>query len=187
MSKNEAIVAVFTGHSEAEAAIRKLAGSGIDMSHFSIVGKSYHSDEKVVGFYNTGDRVMFWGKNGAIWGGLWSLFLGGLMITVPVVGPVMVLGHLAAMVFAAIEGAVVVGGLSALGAAIYSIGIPEDSVIEYEEALKTDGFLIVAHGPTEEMQRARTSLDTMNPARIDLHHDVKDMAPPPAAHVTHAF
>jgi hypothetical protein len=33
------------------------------------------------------------------------------------------------MVFLAIEGAVVVGGLSAFGAALFSLGIPKDSVI----------------------------------------------------------
>ena len=185
MTKNHAVVAVFSDHHGAEAAIRKLAGGALDMKHFSIVGKGYHTEEKVVGFYNTGDRVKFWGPNGAFWGGLWSLFFGGILMTVPVVGPVVVLGHLAAMVFATIEGAVVVGGLSALGAAIFSLGIPKDSVIEYEEALKADGFLIVAHGPVEEMTRARTILEEMKPMQIDMHEDVKDMPAPPPDHAPH--
>jgi hypothetical protein len=185
MTKHNAIVAVFTGHQAAEAAIRKLSEGGLDIKHFSIVGKGYHTEETVVGFYNTGDRVRFWGRNGAFWGGLWSLFFGGILMTVPVVGPVIVLGHLAAMVFAVVEGAVVVGGLSALGAAIFSLGIPKDSVIRYEEALKADGFLLVAHGPVEEMDRAKTILEAMEPTHLDLHQDVKDMAEPPADHTAH--
>jgi hypothetical protein len=180
MTKNNAIVAVFTHHPEAEAAVRKLAGEGFDMKHFSIVGKGYHTEEKVIGFYNAGDRIKFWGKNGAIWGGLWSLFFGGLMLTVPLVGPVMVLGHLAGMVFAAVEGAVLVGGLGALGAALFSIGIPEDSVIQYENALKADAFLVVAHGPAEEMDRAKAILKASGPTRLDLHQDVPE--PTPLAH-----
>lgn len=182
MTKNDAVVAVFSDHNGAEAAIRKLAGGGLDMKHFSIVGKGYHTEETVIGFYNTGDRIKFWGQNGAVWGGLWGLFFGGILMTVSPIGPVMVLGHLAAMVFAAIEGAVIFGGLSALGAAMFSIGIPKDSVIQYEQALKADGFLIVAHGPVEEMARAKSMLETMNPIDIDLHRDVKDMAKPPADH-----
>lgn len=185
MTKNDAVVAVFTDHRGAEAAIRKLAESGLEMKHFSIVGKGYHSEEKVVGFYNTGDRVKFWGQNGAMWGGLWSLFFGGVFMTIPTVGPVMVLGHLAAMVFAAVEGAVVVGGLSALGAAIFSLGIPRDSVIQYEDALKADGFLLVAHGPVEEMARAKTILTTLEPARLDLYQDVEDMPKLPEDHSAH--
>ncbi len=186
MTKNSAIVAVFTDHRTAESAVRKLAEGGLDIQHFSIVGKGYHSEEKVVGFYNAGDRIMFWGQNGAMWGGLWGLFFGGILMTVPVVGSVVVLGHLAAMVFAVVEGAVVVGGLSAVGAAIYGLGIPKDSVIAYETALKADGFLIVAHGSVNEMARAKTILEAMHPARLDLHEGVKDMAKPPVAHTAHA-
>ncbi len=172
-AQQNAIVAVFARHQDAEAAVRKLASSGFDMTHFSIVGQGFHSEEKVIGFYNMGDRIKFWGKNGAFWGGLWSLFFGGIFLTIPMVGPVMVLGHLAAMVVAAVEGALLVGGLSALGAALFSIGIPEDSVIEYEQAVKTDGFLVVAHGSADEMARSKTILQASNPTRIDLHENVK--------------
>lgn len=188
MSTNDAVVAVFPDHHAAEAAIRKLAEAGLPMRHFSIIGKGYHSESNVVGFYNTGDRIKFWGKTGAVWGGLWGLFFGGISMTVPVIGPVMVLGHLAAMVFAAIEGAIVVAGLSALGAAIASIGIPKDSVIEYEEALKSDGFLLVGHGLIDEMARAKVILEMMDPVRLDMHEDVKEMKEmtrPPANHSDH--
>jgi len=174
--QSNAVVAVFKRHQDAEDAIRKLAGGGFDMTHFSIVGQGFHSEEKVVGFYNIGDRIKFWGKNGAFWGGLWSLFFGGIFLTIPVIGPVMVLGHLAAMVVAAVEGAILVGGLSALGAALYSIGIPKDSVIQYEEAVKTDGFLVVGHGSTDEMSKARAILEASNPTRVDLHEDLKAQA-----------
>ncbi len=171
-----AVVAVYARHQDAEDAVRKLASGGFDMTHFSIVGQGFHSEEKVVGFYNTGDRISFWGRNGAFWGALWSLFFGGVFLTIPVIGPVMVLGHLAAMVVAAVEGAVVVGGLSALGAALYSIGIPKDSVLQYEQAVKADGFLVVAHGSAEEMARARAILEQSNPTHIDLHEDLKSQA-----------
>ena len=127
MTETNAVIAVFDSHLEAEAAIRKLATSGIDMTHLSIVGKGYHTDEVVTGFYNSGDRIRFWGQNGAIWGGLWGWMFGGVFVTLPVIGSVVVLGYLAGMVIAAIEGAVVVGGLSALGAALYGSGIPKDS------------------------------------------------------------
>lgn len=174
--QHDAVVAVFSHHQDAEDAVRKLAGSGFDMTHFSIVGQGFHSEEAVVGFYNVGDRIKFWGKKGAFWGSLWSLFFGGIFLTIPVIGPVMVLGHLAAIVVAAVEGAIVVGGLSALGAALYSIGIPKDTVIQYEQALKTDGFLVVAHGGKDEMARSKAILESSNPASIDLHENVKPQA-----------
>lgn len=181
MSQNDALVAVYEQHDAAEAAIRKVAESGLDMKHFSIVGKGYHTDEHVVGFYSAGDRVRFWGTRGAYWGGLWGLLFGGLMLTIPVVGPVVVLGPLAALVFTAIssavEGAVVLGGLGALGAALFSINIPHHSVLQYETALKADKFLIVAHGPQGEVERAKTLLQTTGPVQVDVHANAPAMAP----------
>ena len=120
-----------------------------------------------------GDRIKFWGKRGAFWGGFWGLFLGGLFMTIPVVGHVVVLGYLATILIAGIENAVLVGGLSALGAALYSIGIPKDSVIQYETALKADSFLVMAHGTAEEIARAKAILGTVNPSRLDVHAGVK--------------
>jgi len=133
------------------------------------VGKGFHTDEKVVGFYNAGDRIKFWGSQGAFWGGFWGLFFGGVFVTLPVVGPVIALGYVAAIIISAVESAVLVGGLSALGAALYSIGIPKNSVIQYEADLKADGFLVMAHGSAEDVARAKAVLDTTNPKRIDTH------------------
>jgi hypothetical protein len=50
-------VAVYDTHSDAEKAIRTLAKSGFDMQKLSIVGRDYATEEGVVGYYNTGDRM----------------------------------------------------------------------------------------------------------------------------------
>jgi hypothetical protein len=169
MQHPDSVIAVYEDHAAAEAAIKQLTAAGFAMQDLSVVGKGFHTEEKVVGFYNLGDRVKFWGTRGAFWGGFWGLFLGGLFITVPVVGHVVVLGYLAAVVVAGVENAIVVGGLSALGAALYSLGIPKDSVIQYENALKADGFLVMVHGGDGEIARARTVLGTTAASRVDVH------------------
>ena len=143
MEKTDTVIAVFADHNSAEAAVKKLAAAGFEMKNLSVVGKGYQTDEKVVGFYNEGDRIKFWGTRGAFWGGLWGMFFGGLFLTIPVVGHVIVLGYLASMAIYGIGNAIVVGGLSALGAALYGIGIPKDSVIQYETAVKADSFLVM--------------------------------------------
>ena len=51
-----------------------------------------------------------------------------------------------------------VGGVNALGAALYSIGIPKDSVLQYETTVKADGFLVMAHGTAAEIARAKAIL-----------------------------
>jgi hypothetical protein len=172
MAETNTVVAVFPDHQATDSAVKKLAEAGFDIKHLSVIGKGYHTDEKVEGFYNAGDRVKFWGKWGAFWGGLWGWLVGSLFITVPGVGGVVVLGYLAAIVISAIEGAIVVGGLSALGAALYSIGIPKNSVIAYESALKADQFLVVVRGTAEEAARAKAILETLKPSSVDMHESV---------------
>jgi len=169
MGKTNSVVAVFDDHLLAENAVKKLTEAGFEMQNISVVGKGYQTEEKVVGFYNSGDRIKFWGARGAFWGGLWGMFFGGLFLTIPVFGHVVVLGYLATMVIAGLENAIMVGGLSALGAALYGIGIPKDSVIKYETALKADSFLVMAHGTAEEMARAKDVLGTANPSSLDHH------------------
>jgi hypothetical protein len=177
MEKTDTVIAVFADHNAAETAVKKLTAVGFEMKNLSIVGQGYHTDEKVVGFYNAGDRIKFWGTRGAFWGGLWGLFLGGLFMSIPVVGHVVVLGYLAATVISAIETAVMVGGLSALGAALYSIGVPKNSVIQYEAAVKADGFLVMAHGGAEDITRAKAILGTANPSRLNVHAGAKAVEP----------
>ena len=177
METTDTVIAVFSDHNTAEAAVKKLTAGGFEMKNLSVVGKGYHSEEKVVGFYSAGDRIRFWGGRGAFWGGLWGLFFGGLFMAIPVVGHVIVLGYLAAVAVSAVESAVLVGGLSALGAALYSIGVPKDSVISYEVAVKADGFLVMAHGTAAEMARAKAILGTANPSRLDLHQSMKTAEP----------
>jgi hypothetical protein len=169
MENHETAVAVFPTHDAAEKAVKSLTAAGFEIKNLSIVGKGYHSDEKVVGFYNMGDRIKFWGSRGAFWGGFWGLFFGGIFMTIPLVGHVVVLGYLATVVVAGLENAVVVGGLSALGAALYGLGIPKDSVLQYETDLKADSFLVMARGQPAEVERAKTLLAASNPSRLDVH------------------
>jgi hypothetical protein len=151
-------VAVYDSHSDAEQAIRTLAKSGFDMQKLSIVGKDYSTQEGVVGYYNAGDRMMAWGKSGAFWGGLWGMLFGSALFVIPGIGPLFAAGPLVAWIVAALEGATVVGGMSALGAGLFSIGIPKDSVLSYETQIKAGKFVVIAHGTREEVEKGRTVL-----------------------------
>ena len=105
MTTNQSIIAIYLSHNVAEDAVKELQKSGFDMKKLSIVGKDFHSEEQVRGFYNTGDRVKFWGKLGAFWGCLWGFFFGSLFMFMPVIGHIIVLGPLAGAIAAAVEGA----------------------------------------------------------------------------------
>ena len=170
MSNKNSCITIFKTHQEAEQAIMELEHAGFDMKKLSILGKDYHAEENVVGYYNAGDRMKVWGKWGAFWGGMWGLLFGSAMFFVPGVGHIVALGPVGGWVLGAIETAVVVSGLSALGAGLYSVGIPKDSVIRYETAVKADKFLVIAHGTKEDVDKAKEVLDTTGPVEANVHY-----------------
>jgi hypothetical protein len=165
----DAVLALYRTRPEAEAAIKALQRASFNMTKLSIVGRDYHTEQDVVGYYNTDDRVRFWGKLGAFWGGLTGVLFGSAFLFIPVVGHLIVLGPLVSWIANGLAGAAVGGGLSAFGAALYSIGIPKDSILTYETALKADRFLLIAHGTATEVQEAREILAGTSPERLDVH------------------
>ncbi len=169
MSTQNSVVAVYRTHAEADQAVKELQSGGFDMRKLSIVGKGYHTDEHAVGYYNTGDRMKYWGKVGAFWGGFWGLLFGSAFFMIPGLGPVLAAGPVVAWIVAGLEGAVEVGALGALGAGLYSIGIPKDSVVKYEAALKTDQFLLIANGTAAEVAKAKEIIDSTHPAMCSTH------------------
>jgi hypothetical protein len=155
---NAAAVAVYPDHAEAETAVKALQHGGIDMHKLSIIGSDYHSEEDVVGYYNNGDRMLAWGRNGAFWGGIWGLFFGAAFFVIPGIGPLVAAGPLVLAIVSALEGAVLVGGISAIGAGLIGLGVPRNSVLQYDTALKAGKFIVIAHGSREDAERAKAIL-----------------------------
>ena len=169
MPKTNSVVAVYDSHEKAEEAIRELQKDGFDMQKLSIVGKDYHTEEHAVGYYNAGDRMLYWGKAGAFWGGFWGLLLGSGFFWVPGIGQLLVAGPLVMWIVGALEEAVVVGGMGALGAALFSIGIPKNSIVQYETEVKNGKLLLVAHGTADEVERAKNLLDQSRAKATTIH------------------
>jgi uncharacterized membrane protein len=179
MTKTDIAVAVYDLHTQAETAVKALQRAGFDMKKISIIGKDYETEEHVVGFLNAGDRAKVFGKWGAFWGGLMGILFGSALMFVPVVGHVIVLGPLAATLFGGLEGAVLVGGISALAGALMAVGIPKDSVLRYETALKANKFMLIVHGDAQEIKRAHELVKTSGLSSFD-HHHAQDEVPSPA-------
>jgi len=179
MNNINAVVAVYGSHNEAEVAVKELLRARFDMRQLSIVGRDFHTEESVVGYYNIGDRMKQWGKQGAFWGGIWGLLFGSAFFLVPGFGPFLVAGPLVAWIVGALEGSLVVGGLSAIGAGLYGLGIPKDSILSYETALQVGKFVLVIHGSAKDAARARVILTGTAPESVESH----DIPP----HVAQAF
>jgi len=158
MNQDDIAGGIYSTHQKAEDAIKSLQHDGFDMRKLSIIGKDYRSEENVVGYLNTGERVKFFGKWGAFWGGLAGILFGAAFVAVPVLGNVVLLGPIASTILGGLQGAIFGGGVSAIAGVLMSIGIPRDSVVRYDTALKADRFLLIVHGTDEEISRARDLL-----------------------------
>jgi hypothetical protein len=167
-SERNATVAIYRRHDDAERGIKTLEHAGMKMKNLSIVGKGYHSEEQVVGYYNLGDRMKHWGKTGAFWGSLWGFLFGGLFL-IPGLGPVLAAGWIVSALVGILGGAALGGGVGLFAGALSGNGIPNDSVVRYESALKADKFLVIMHGTRDEVTRAKEILASTTPEHLDTH------------------
>lgn len=146
---------VYDTREQAEQAIQTLDRGGVALSSLSLIGKGCHSEEQPVGFYTLGDKVKAWGAKGAFWGGIWGLLLAPAVFFLPGIGVVALAGPVVLALVGVLEGAAVVGGLSALGAALSQLGLSKALVLKYETALKVDKYLLLVHGSAEVQAKAR--------------------------------
>jgi len=63
------------------------------------------------------------------------------------------------------------------------VGIPKDSILQYETALKTDKFLLIAHGSPKEVAQAREIIGNTSAEAFEQHHPAPSCAEERAAAV----
>ncbi len=173
--KNSCVV-VYDSHEQAEKAIGDLTAAGFDTSKISVLGPGLHPGEKVMGYYDAGNRVKTWGLEGGFWGALLGLLGGAGLFWIPAFGPLMVSGPIASAIVGAVEGFAVVGGLSALGAALVSIAVPPERAEQYEADLKSGKYLLVLHGSPEEVADAARILGRDPACQVETHLAASDTA-----------
>jgi hypothetical protein len=150
----DGLISIYNNHEDVEEAFRKLQSFGFDIKKLSIIGRGFHGEKDLAGFYNMGDEVKYWGKLGIFWGGIWGLLFGSALVLIPGFGPVAVAGFFTTSLIGAVEGAAAVGVMSALSAAFFDVGIPKDKIMNYEAAIKNGKYLMIAHGTYAEVEKA---------------------------------
>jgi hypothetical protein len=167
--EKSALVATCNSHREAEQAVKELQKAGFNMKKLSLIGKDYHSEEQVVGYYTAGDSMKHFGKFGAFWGGIFGMVAGSAFFFIPGIGPLMVAGSLVTTLIGGLEGAALGGGIGILMGALASLDIPKESIVKYETALKADKYLLIAHGSPKEIDQAKKTLSGKSGIKVDVH------------------
>ena len=168
---DQAVVASYQSHTDAELAVRRLAGSGLPINQISIVGRNFESHEDVQGFYRPADAALDGAGQGAWFGGLFGLMLGAMgFFVMPAVGAIMVMGPLSGMIAGAIGGA----GVGALINGLVASGIPKEQALKYQERLQAGEFLVVVHGSAEMTARAHEVLGSTGQTYLETHKPESD-------------
>ncbi|HVN79724.1 MAG TPA: permease [Terriglobia bacterium] len=160
MFKRNTLVVVYDGLQGAAEAVTSLLRSEFDMRKVSVVGKDLHTEEQVVGYYRVGDQMKCWSETGNSWGNIWKVLAGWAFFVIPGLGSILVAGPLEGWILQGLQDAAVVGGLSALGAALYGMEIPKENVRGYESAVKDDKILLIVYGVDGEVARAGDIIKT---------------------------
>jgi len=142
MGEHNAVVAISNTHAEAEAAMRELTHAGFHIKKLSVVGQDYRPAKHVEDYSNTADCMKYG-----------STAISGI-------GPVLIAGPLLGWVLGALEEPVRAGGITAIGTALNNMGIPKDSVLSYETALRFSKFILLVHGTAEEVAHAQNIMQT---------------------------
>jgi len=153
------VIAVCDTHDAAQAVVAALNSAGWDMGKVSLVGAGTDAPGQVHGFFTIGDRVKAWASTGSLWGAGWGLLLGAAIVVMPPVGVVVAAGPIVAVLLAVLEGAAVVGGVSAIAAALTEMGMSAEHAAQHEADVRADRFLVIVHGTPDEVARARAIAD----------------------------
>ena len=137
---SKVVVAAYDRVEDAQAAIDELIRHGFDRANIGLAVHHPHAEpvtEDVSGEEGAGF--------GAVVGGLTGLVAGLVAITIPGIGPIVAAGPLAAVLGGATGAAIgaaagaVTGGITA---SLIDLGVPEDEVDYYTEAVRRGGALV---------------------------------------------
>jgi hypothetical protein len=139
------------------------------MMRLSFLGRDYRARDKLIGRYQSSDHTKYWENLSTFGDGIWGLLSSIALFHIPETGPFLAGGPIAGAIIGALEGTPAVRGLSAVGSGLHIIGIPRDSILKYERAIKGDKYLIIAQGVAEEIASVKAIIKNNGAAKFDLH------------------
>jgi len=167
------VVGIYDTIEQAEEAVHKLDHQGFPTKHISIVTQNLASTKRTHGFITPEDDLTKRGTVAGAWiGGLCSLLVGVAFLWIPGVGPLLVAGRLAALLFAGVEGALAGAATGGLLGALANWGIAEEHILEYERHLQGGKYLVIAYGTAEEVEHAHAILQGTAAGALHVHAGV---------------
>jgi hypothetical protein len=169
MADRHLCVAIYTTHDQADEALSRLRAEGFGMESVSFVGREYWKE--MIGSRNAGERFVHRGANGPFWERLWSILPGWGVFWFFENGPALVAGPLVRTIVATQEEGGGDSRQSRFASGLSNIGIPKESIAEYEKALMKNHVLVFILGALGEIDRAQDILNKTKSINHTIHHN----------------
>lgn len=156
MAKTQRAVGVFQTHTQAERALSKLRGVGIDMANVSILVR--REDTVEPGVQAPTEETMSNGATagaalGGIAGGVAGLALGLGSAVVAGVGTILTAGTIGTAIFTALGGGTLGAAAGGVTGALVGLGIPEEQAETYAQTVKDGCCLMVVEGSSAVLRK----------------------------------
>jgi hypothetical protein len=154
MSKKSTCVLLYSNHKNLEQDVSTLQNRSFDMKAVSIVGKVEQHKTHATGLYITAGQIRYQGNQDSFWNGLWLRLNGAGFFLLPDLGVLLAAGPIAHLLTKEYAGIDVGSGLSVLGQAFFGIGIPIDSIHQYEKSVNSEKLMLIIHGLHSDVEFA---------------------------------
>ena len=164
------VVGIYDTMAQAEEAVHTLDQAGFPVKHVSVVTQNLASDKATHGYITPGDDLTPHGAATGAWvGGLCGVLIGSAFLWVPGFGPLLVVGRLAALLLAGVEGAMMGAATGSLLGALVNWGIEEEQILDYEQQVQGGKHLVIAYGTAEAVAQAHAILQGTAAGALRVH------------------
>lgn len=163
-SEHKTIVGVFNSVQDAQDAVRELESEGVARDHISIVANKNATGYDTMDKSDKASDVVADAGIGAAIGGVGGLLLSAVgAITIPVIGPILAAGPIAA----ALTGAGIGAAAGGLVGALTESGVPEEDAKYYAEGVRRGDVLVTVRAHVGQTDTVCDVLDRHNAVDVD--------------------
>jgi len=150
--KNTCIL-LYPTYGDVWQAVKKLQAQKINLATVSVVGKANDKEEQVIGVKANGGKKYFRCTQVKFWQRLRKILDGELSFITPEFDALSAAGAIVLLLVKEKDDIDIHGQFSAFAAALFSMGVPANSIRQYETEIKTGKILLIVNSKRAEVER----------------------------------
>jgi len=169
VKERNACISIYSTHQATEHALGKLQAHGLLLRYVSILAKGCLDVDHPTGIYTIDDQIHYCGHQAEFWARLNSLLEDASFFWLPDYGPLAAAGHIVDLLLSDREDITRHGGFSVLGSALFEMGVPRVSIVDYEQAIRSGQLLLIVHDGRDPVELACKILHSEN-QQVTVHY-----------------